>query len=170
MRRRVFGLVVAALAVTLVTTTEATEKRKSERPGLPPEIGSVTDAQGNTVPLRHNAVPGPEQAEPRPAQPDVQRGQDWWPYASAVPPYTFVGKRAESMAESEIQVNGVAMIDVRDVEAAIRLVPADLKLDAGAPARAARRLLPRQDRRVRARTQEQVDALTIARAPSSAST
>ena len=91
----------------------------------------------------------------------VQRGQSWWPYGSSLPPYNFVDKRAEAMSADEVQVNGVALFDMRDEAATLKLIPQDLKLPHDAQ-------LARADGYYLvkiagfSRTQEQIDALTAA--------
>ena len=164
MRRGASQLVSALVVFVACTAALATEVRKplpQDSAAPPPEITSVTDAQGNPIPLRPNAAGSTNPGETRTQAQEVQRGQAWWPYASSLPPYTSVNRRLEAMADDEIQVNGVASFSVRDPEATLKLIPADLKLAAGS-----------QDAQKdgyylvkiagRTRTQEQIDALTRA--------
>ena len=119
MRSSLFGLIVAAVLVTAVTSTQATEKSKNGAQAVHPGISSVTDSKGNPVPLRPNVAGTVRQSGVRLADTEIQRGQDWWPYSAALPPYTAVNRRPEAMSETEIQINGVAVIDTRDAEATL---------------------------------------------------
>ena len=161
MRKGLFGLTVALAILTASTLVPAADEKKNRAPASPsahPGIASVTDANGNPLPLRESAV-GVAKSEGLHLQPQaLQRGQAWWPYGTAQAPYNAVAKRAESMTKDEIQVNGVALLDVRDVESTLRLVPRDLKLADGMQ-------LARRDGYFLVkiegftRTQEQLDAL-----------
>ena len=163
MRKGLFRLSVALAVFASCTLVPAAEERRNKAQDAQtahPKIAAVTDANGNPVPLRANAA----DANPSSLHLEVQgihRGQAWWPYGTSQPPYNAVEKRAEAMTANEIKVNGVALLDVRDVEATLRLVPRDLKLAAGAQ-------LARQDGfflvKIEgfSRTQEQLDALTKA--------
>ncbi len=114
-------------------------------------ISSVTDGAGNPVPRDTFAGPPPAQSRESlggAARPEVQRGQTWWPYRTALPPYTSVNMTAEAMSENQIMVNGVALLSV---DAPGSGLPADAE---GArprsrqPAQPGGRLLPRQDQGV----------------------
>jgi hypothetical protein len=160
MRKGLFGLTVALTALTAFSLAPAVEEKPKK--GLTSNTGksgdvSMFDANGNPVPLQQNAVT-PKASGLRLKPLSVQRGQAWWPYGESQAPYNAVVKRAEAMTEDEIQVNGVALLNVRDVEATLRLVPRDLKLPEGAQ-------LARPDGYFLlkiegfSRTQEQLDAL-----------
>src|SRR5882672_5703319 len=131
MRKGLFRLTVALAVLTAFSLVPAAEEKRQKAAALPsanPGIVSVTDANGNPVPLRENAVGVAKTSRLHLEPLAVQRGQAWWPYGSSQPPYNAVSKRTEAMSEDEIQVNGVALLNVRDVESTLRLVPRDLKL------------------------------------------
>ncbi len=161
MRRRLIGLVLATAVVAGFSPTQATEQRKTGTLSAHPGIVSVTDSKGNPIALRDSAAGTTNPSAVRQPVQEVQRGQTWWPYASSLPPYTGVMKRAEAMSETEIQVNGVALLDTRDVEATLRLIPQPLRLAEGSQ-------LAQSDGFYLVkiggftRTQEQLDALTRA--------
>jgi hypothetical protein len=148
-------------AFSLLPAAQEKREKPTASPSAHPGITSVTDANGNPLPLRESAAGAMDVNLLKPTAPDIQRGQAWWPYPDSKPPYTAVGKRAEAMTEDEIQVNGVALLNVRDVESTLRLVPRDLKLPDGAQ-------LTRHEGYFLVkiagftRTQEQINALTKA--------
>ena len=163
---RVMGLGFVAVclvwAFVFVPAVQAAQKRTEaqDQPSAQQGISSVTDANGNPLPLRENAA-GATTSTLRAPVPEVQRGQAWWPYGSSLPPYTAVNQRAEAMADDEIQVNGVALFSTRDVESVLKLMPADLKLAAGSQ-QALKDGYYLVKIAGRTRTQEQIDALTRA--------
>src|SRR5262245_57127371 len=105
----------------------ATTKRAATDAPQMEGVSSVTDEAGN--PLPPQAFVGRKPSSEEPAKvPDIQRGQGWWPYRVSLPPYTPVNKAAEEMTADEIQVNGVAILDVRNAKSALQQVPKDLLL------------------------------------------
>ena len=109
---------VAALCVTVPV---ARAQQKS------PGVSGITDGEGNPVNpdawvTGHKTV-GSTQF--------VQRGQAWWPYQTPPPPFTQVGRSAENMTADEIDVNGVATLDIKNLAAAMQLIPSDLVLAPG---------------------------------------
>ena len=161
MRKGLFRLTVALTALTafLARSCDGREEegahfkdRRSRN-----RVGDRRERKSAAL-ARKRAVGVPKVSAMRLTPVSVQRGQAWWPYGSSQAPYNAVGKRAEAMTEDEIQVNGVALLNVRDVEATLRLMPRDLKLPEGAQ-------LTRPDGfflvKIEgfSRTQEQLDAL-----------
>ena len=152
MRRGLSGFALIALAFFATTCVLAADAPpRPTGPADPPSssgaVTAVTDAAGNPVSPasvaaapRHGVEPESEKGRA-----EVQRGRAWWPYATALPPYTAVDKRAEAMTEDEILVNGVAALDVRNPEAAHSRDAQGPPARARQPARAGGRLLPRQD-------------------------
>ncbi len=123
-------------------------------------IKSVTDGQGNPVDLGAPAVPKTASAlTKRPAS--VQRGQAWWPFATAMPPYTAGGKRVEALTEDEIVVNATATISTRDEAKSLERAPKELLIRPGAQAAAHEGFYLVKIKGF-SRTQEQIDELTQA--------
>jgi hypothetical protein len=166
MRKGTTGFLLFALLVALaVSGALAAEKpRKTAPDATTPQQGieSVTDGQGNPIPLGNYAA-GPKSRGASPGSGDrpaeIRRGQAWWPYPDARPPYNSIDKRVELMTEDEIQVNGVLSFSARNPEAAMNRVPAGLRLVAGSQlARSEGFYLVKIAGFTR--TQEQIDALT----------
>jgi hypothetical protein len=136
MRKGLFRLTVALAVLTSFSLVPAMEEKRkkgftsSSSKNGGPGIVSATDANGNPLPLQENAVGQPKALNAKPLP--VQRGQAWWPYGASQAPYNAVGKRAEAMTEDEIQINGIALLNIRDVDATLRLLPRELKLADGA--------------------------------------
>ena len=152
----------AALAVFVGGTVAlAAEDPPAGAQSTHPGVSSVTDENGNPIPLRENAAGSVNPASVRRPVQGVQRGQGWWPYASALPPYNAVIKRPEAMTENEIQVNGVALLDLSDIDATLNLIPKELKLAEGAQLTQTEGFYLVKIGGV-TRTQAQVDALTQA--------
>ncbi len=168
MRRGLSGFALIVLALIATTwALAADEPPRPTGPAAPPSasgaVTAVTDAAGNPVsPAAVAAAPrrGVEPQSER-GRAEVQRGRSWWPYASALPPYTAVDQRAETMTEDEILVNGVAALDVRNPEAAHSRMPKDLLLEAGSQLSQAEGFYLVKIKGM-TRTQNEVDALEAA--------
>ena len=65
--------------------------------------------------------------------PFVQRDPDrtWWPYTEKIGDYRFTSPRIEDMRDTQINVNGVAILDIANQEAMLASVPQDLLLKEG---------------------------------------
>lgn len=160
MRRRLLGIATISAVFAATALALAEQPKKADSPGTK-GIENVTDGKGNPVDLESNA------ATPNAANVDSQeahkmtRGQAWWPYGSTHPPYTPVGKRAELMTEDEIQINGVATLNVRDPQATMQKIPKALVLGAGSQLADMEGYYLVKIKGV-SRTQEQIDSLTNA--------
>ena len=164
--RRGFG-VIAILAAAFAIGAHAfaadppAQRAAADSP-KPKGITSVTDGDGNPIDLAASAITTTATGVAAAGKGSmIQRGQAWWPYASAMPPYNAIGKRVESMTADEIQVNGVALINVRDVDATLKLLPKDLQLATGAQLAQTEGFYLVKIAGF-SRTQEQLDALTRA--------
>ena len=168
MRRDLSGFAFIVLALFATTwALAADEPPRPAGPADPPSssgaVTAVTDAAGNPVPReavaaapRHGVEPESEKGRA-----EVQRGKAWWPYAAALPPYTAVDRRAETMTENEILVNGVAALDVLNPEAAHGKMPKDLLLEPGSQLAQAEGFYLVKIKGM-TRTQNEVDALEAA--------
>jgi len=56
----------------------------------------------------------------------------WWPYTEKIGDYRFTSPRIEDMRDSQINVNGVAIIDIENEGVAIGALPKDLVIESGA--------------------------------------
>ncbi len=167
MRRWSAGLAIVSAALLTGVLAFADDAPKKEGPaGAPPQtkgIADVTTGDGRHIPLEQFAAP------PNTAHTDglakaaqrVVRGQAWWPYASPMPPYNPMGKRVEAMSEDEISVNGIASLNVRDVQGSLAALPKELLIEPGAQLKELEGFYLVKLRGF-SRTQEQVDALTRA--------
>ncbi len=134
MRRGLLGvLTITALFVTAAVVFAAGPPPEQTSSGETSKIKAFTDGEGN--PVGREEFAGTKSSGSRSAggvlRPEVQRGQAWWPYKTALPPYTAVGKRAEVMTEDEILLDGVATLSTKNARAALAQMPADLLLDEG---------------------------------------
>src|SRR5262245_11213203 len=117
--------VLVFLGLPALAAGQAVEPRSQD--GQHKGIAAVTDGPGNPVDLESAAagsVASRPKGESGPTY--VRRGQAWWPFAEALPPYAPVDQRVESMVEDEIQVNGVATLHVGNPTATLALVPKEL--------------------------------------------
>ncbi len=165
MHRRLLNIATVSAVFATGTLALAAESPRKRTPvgenAMTKGIDSVTDAQGNSVDLESCAVPNASILDaPRDAR-MVVRGQAWWPYSSSLPPYTAVDKRTELLTEDEIQVNGVATLDVRDPQATLQKVPSALMLEAGSQLGDTDGFYLVKIKGF-SRTQEQIDALSAA--------
>ncbi len=96
-------------------------------------ITGITDGLGNpiAVDVAAGTARGAARASAEDAPVTVRRGQAWWPYDTALPPYTSVDTRVEAMSQDEIQVNGVAILSSGGAKAAFDRMPRDLVLETG---------------------------------------
>ncbi|MBZ5641116.1 MAG: hypothetical protein LAO51_20445, partial [Acidobacteriia bacterium] len=135
MRRSLLGVLIitALFATAAVVFAAGPPPDQTSSSGTSQKVKAFTDGEGN--PVGREDIAGPKSSGPRSTavmhRPEVRRGQAWWPYRTALPPYTLVGKRAEAMTEDEIQIDGVAMFNAKAPNAALERMPADLLLDAG---------------------------------------
>jgi len=65
--------------------------------------------------------------------PFVPRDPDrtWWLYTEKIGDYRFTSPRIEDMRDTQINVNGVAIIDIANQEAMLASIPKDLLLEEG---------------------------------------
>ncbi len=134
MRKSTLGVLVVSsffFATGALALERSTERTAEDRRPPDKHIGAVTDGAGNPVNLEAASVEPGRSPESARRSPDVQRGQAWWPYPGALPPYTQVDQAAESMSADEIQLNGVVTLNTRNPQAALQAAPKDLLLDAG---------------------------------------
>jgi hypothetical protein len=163
MRRWLDGILMVSAALTIGALALAADP--AAKRGPTPEtkgIVEVTDGQGHPVDLKPSAAtpngPGVDVASEARV---VKRGRAWWPFAAALPPYTAVGKRVESLTEDEIVVNGTATLNIRDLPGSLQAAPKELLLEAGSQL-AEREGFYLVKLEGFTRNQEQVDALTHA--------
>ena len=138
MRRVISRLLVTVVTVTSFGVGFAGEKASSQNLADETQTGkqgvsSVTDAQGNPIDLRSSAVPEATSRKTTGGTfgPVMQRGQAWWPYATALVPYSNVNRAVESLTEDEILINGVATINVKNAQGTLSRMPKDLVLQSG---------------------------------------
>ena len=128
------GLLAAALAVTglVLAADEPHPKAGSSATPVNQHVSGVYDGLGNAIDLQANAVPtATSGALPLKDAKIVQRGKDWWPYATTqLPPYNGVAQQVEDLRENQIQVNGVITLDLANMKSSMATVPKDLLLDA----------------------------------------
>jgi len=165
MRRWLSGILVVSTVLTMGALVLAADPPAKRTPVGAPQtrgIAEVTDGQGNPVELKSFvATPNADGVAPASEVQVVKRGRAWWPYATALPPYTAVGKRVESLTEDEIIVNGTATLSIRDLKGSLQGAPKELLVEAGSQ-------LANRDGFYLVkisgftRSQEQVDALTHA--------
>ena len=139
------GLLVLVLAVLAVPALAG---------GVPPKQATPSAAPASDSSGVPKIIPGANQ----PAW--AARGQAWWPYASALPPYNGL-KATEVMEDDEIRVTDVATVNALNPDAAYAAMPEDLLLKKGSQ-------LNQKDGYYlvkiegRSRTKEQIDSLTKA--------
>jgi hypothetical protein len=163
-RRGLTGILTLAGALLMGTLALADEpERKAVGATAQTKgIASVTDAQGNPIPLdRFAAQPNALGMTEGSSSAVVRRGKAWWPYAEAMPPYIQARKRVEDMTEDEILVNSAAAINVRDTALTLGRAPKALLIDSGSQLRARDGFYLIKIRGF-SRTQIEVDALTNA--------
>ena len=61
----------------------------------------------------------------------MQRGQAWWPYPQAMPPFGAIAARVEALGADQIVVLNGAVVATRNTEAAHAAIPKDLLLPPG---------------------------------------
>ena len=88
---------------------------------------------------------------PETTNPDVQRGQAWWPYPQAMPPFGAIAARVEALGADEIVVLNGAVVATGNTEAAHAAIPRTCCFRRAASSSSAG-ILPVEDRRPRGDT------------------
>jgi hypothetical protein len=162
--RRVIARIVTTAAVLTVCGIAIAADAKPKNVGASNGNDKIVavDAQGNPVDAESSATP--PRIESRKVNggakgPMMQRGQEWWPYQVPIAAPGVAARSHETLSEHEIAVNGVAVIDIRNPQAALARLPKELVLEHGRQAAAGGAGYYLVKINGLSRTQAQIDAL-----------
>ncbi|NMB98754.1 MAG: hypothetical protein GYA35_00565, partial [Thermoanaerobaculaceae bacterium] len=121
-------VVFVALALLLCTGILAGEPKQGQKLTATDSMGRTlgpSDFDGQVV--THQKQLWESEVPFVPRDPD----RTWWPYTEKIGDYRFTSPRVEEMRDSQINVNGVAIVDIENVGLALNALPKDLVLESG---------------------------------------